>query len=130
MPDVKNEKSIGELCADLARDTSALMRQEVALARAEIGGSAKKLAPNLMSLGIGGAVGFAALLAIVAAAIIALANWLPWAAAALVVGIALGIAAALLVSKALTALRTVDFTPRQTVETLKEDARWAKEQMK
>ena len=130
MADLKQDKSIGELFADLARDTAALMRQEVALARAEIGGTASRVAPNLASIAVGAAVAFAALLSIVAAAIILLAEWLPWAAAALIVGIAVGIVGYLLVTNAVSALKRTDFTPRQTVETLKEDARWAKEQMK
>jgi hypothetical protein len=36
----------------------------------------------------------------------------------------------LLVSKARAALQATDVTPQQTVETLKEDAAWVKQQIK
>jgi membrane protein implicated in regulation of membrane protease activity len=75
------------------------------------------------------AVGYAALLAILAAAIIGLANFLPWWAASLIVGVAVGIVAFLLISPALKALKETSLTPNQTVETLKEDAEWLKNQV-
>jgi uncharacterized membrane-anchored protein YhcB (DUF1043 family) len=62
-------------------------------------------------------------------AIIGLANFLPWWAAALIVGVAVGIVAFLLISPALKALKETSLTPNQTVETLKEDAEWLKNQV-
>jgi hypothetical protein len=46
------------------------------------------------------------------------------------VAVLVGIIAAVVISKALAALKNTEVAPRQTVETLKEDAQWAKQQMK
>ena|SRR5690348_11485784 len=129
MPD-KQDRSIGELFAQLASDTGLLIRQEIALAKVELSQKASDVGRNVGYLVLGGAVAYAALLALLAAIIILLANVMPWWLAALVVAIVVGIIAGVLVSKALAALKKTEVAPRQTVETLKEDAQWAKQQMK
>jgi hypothetical protein len=50
--------------------------------------------------------------------------------AALLVGVLVGGIGWLLIGKAISALQQTDVTPRQTVETLKEDATWMKQQIK
>jgi uncharacterized membrane protein YqjE len=129
MPD-KQDRSIGELFSQLASDTGLLIRQEIALAKVELSQKASDVGRNVGYLVLGGAVAYAALLALLAAIIILLANVMPWWLAALVVAIVVGIIAGVLVSKALAALKKTEVAPRQTVETLKEDAQWAKQQMK
>lgn len=126
---VKEERSLGELFSELASDTGTLVRQEVALAQAEITKKATSVGKNVGFLVIGGAVGYAAALAVIAAVIIALANFIPPWAAALIVGVVVGIAAYIMISSALAALKKTDLTPRETVETLKEDAQWLKNQV-
>ncbi len=126
---IKEERSLGDLFSELASETSTLVRQEVALAQTELTQKATSVGKNVGFLVVGGAVGYAALLAILAAAIIGLANFLPWWAAALIVGVAVGIVAFLLISPALKALKETSLTPNQTVETLKEDAEWLKNQV-
>ncbi|MDQ3800312.1 MAG: phage holin family protein [Acidobacteriota bacterium] len=125
----REERSLGELFSELAAETSTLVRQEVALAQTELTQKATKVGKNVGFLVVGGAVGYAALLAVIAAVIIGLANFIPAWAAALVVGVVVGIVAYLLISSALTALKKTDLTPRNTVETLKEDAQWLKNQV-
>jgi hypothetical protein len=129
MPE-KQDRSIGDLFSELANETALLIRQEIALAKAELIQKASRVGLNIGFLVLGGAIAYAALLAFLAALIILLANVVPWWAAALIVAVAVGIVAAVLISKALTALKKTDIAPRQTVETLKEDAQWAKQQMK
>jgi len=126
---VKEERSLGDLFSELATETSTLVRQEVALAQTELTQKATSVGKNVGFLVVGGAVGYAALLAILAAAIIGLAYFVPWWAAALIVGVAVGIVAFLLISSALKALKETSLTPNQTVETLKEDAEWLKNQV-
>lgn len=125
----KEEKSLGDLFSALASDTSTLVRQEVALAQVELTQKATKVGKNVGFLVVGGAVGYAALLAVIAAVIIGLSYFIPAWAAALIVGAVVGIVAYLLISSALTALKNTDLTPRETVETLKEDAQWLKNQV-
>jgi uncharacterized membrane protein YqjE len=129
MPD-KQDRSIGDLLSDLASDTGLLVRQEIALAKVELSQKAAVAGRNIGYLAVGGAVGYAAFLALLAAIIILLANVMSWWLAALIVAILVGIAAAVLISKALATLKKMEIAPRQTVETLKEDAQWAKQQMK
>ncbi|HEX8737235.1 MAG TPA: phage holin family protein [Pyrinomonadaceae bacterium] len=125
----KEERSLGDLFSELAAETSTLVRQEVALAQTELTQKATKVGKNVGFLLVGGAVGYAALLAIIAAVIIGLANFIPAWASALIVGAVVGIVAYLLISSALSELKKTDLTPRETVETLKEDAQWLKNQV-
>ncbi len=129
MPD-KQDRSIGELFSELASETSLLVRQEIALAKVELTQTAAHVGRNVGYLVLGGAVAYAALLALLAAVIILLANVMPWWVAALLVAVLVGIVAGVLISKALAALKKTEVAPRQTVETLKEDTQWAKQQMK
>ena len=129
MQERKEDRSLGELFAGLANDTGTLVRQEVALAKAELTQNATQVGKHVGSLVVGGAVGYAAFLAVMAAAIIGLGRVIPLWAAALVIGVAVAVVAWLLVSGALRALRQTDVVPRRTVETLKEDAQWVKDRV-
>jgi uncharacterized membrane protein YqjE len=126
----KQDRSIGELFSELANETALLIRQEVALAKVELTQKANRVGRNVGYLVLGGAIAYAALLALLATIIILLANVMAWWVAALVVAVLVGIIAAVLISKAWAALKNTEVVPRQTVETLKEDAQWAKQQMK
>src|SRR4051812_24413686 len=123
-------KPLGDLFGDLASEMSHLVRQEVALAKVEIGQKAKHVGRNVGYLVIGGAVGYAALLAVIAAIIMLLAKVMPNWGATLLVGVLVAGISWLLIGKALAALQETEVTPRQTVETLKEDATWMKQQIK
>ena len=123
-------RPLGDLFGDLAAEMSNLVRQEVALAKVEVAQKAKYVGRNVGYLVVGGAVAYVAMLAIVAAIIMLLAKVLPDWGAALLVGVVIGIVGWLLIGKAMTALQNTDLTPRETVETLKEDATWMKEQIK
>ena len=123
------ERSLGDLFSELAAETSTLVRQEVALAQTELTQKATSVGKNVGFLVVGGAVGYAALLAVLAAAIIGLAHFVPAWAAALIVGAVVGIIAFLLVSSALKSLKQTELTPRETVKSLKEDAEWLKNEV-
>ncbi len=124
-----DERPLGELLSDLVSETTTLVRNEVALAKVEITQKVTKAGTNIGSLVIGGAIGYAALLAFCAAAILLLARVMPDWLAALIVGGIVACVAWLMISKALTALRNMDMKPQETVESLKEDAQWIKEQI-
>ena len=126
---VKEERSLGDLFSELAAETGTLVRQEVALAQTELTQKATTVGKNVGFLAVGGAIGYAALLAVLTAVILGLANFVPTWAAALIVGAAVGIVAYLLISSGLKALQETNLIPTQTVETLKEDAEWMKNQV-
>jgi len=125
-----DNRPLGDLFSDLATDMSNLVRQEVALARVEVTQKAKYLGRNVGYLVVGGAVAYAGLLAIIAAIIMLLDRVMPAWGAALLVGVVVAGIAWLLIGKAMAALQQADLTPRETVETLKEDATWMKQQVK
>jgi xanthine/uracil permease len=107
---------------------TALLRQEMALATTEVGRNVGQAGRSIGVLAMGGLVAYAGLLAIVAAVIILLAHMIEWWLAAFLVGIVVAGIGYVLVRRALNALQQIDFTPRQTVATLKEDLEWAKDQ--
>jgi Putative Actinobacterial Holin-X, holin superfamily III len=123
-------RPLGDLFGDLATDMSNLVRQEVTLAKVEITQKAKYVGRNVGYLVVGGAVAYAALLAIIAAIIMLLARVMPNWGATLIVGVVVGAIGWMLIGKAMMALQKADLTPRETVETLKEDATWMKQQIK
>lgn len=126
----RDERSLGDLFSELARETSTLVRQEVELARAELSEQASHAARPAVSLVLGGVLAYAGLLAVVAGIVLALeAAGLPLWVAALLVGLVVAGVGGLLVLQARSALKRTDLTPRRTIETLKEDRAWAKEQI-
>lgn len=125
----REEPSLGELFAELSRETSTLVHQEVALAKAELSTKASKIGKDAAFIGAGAAIGYAGFLALVATVIIVLAAWgLPWWLSALIVGIVVAAIGGFLVQKGLDSLKHEDMAPRETVQTLKENAQWAREQ--
>ena len=125
----RDERSMGDLFKELAAETGTLVRQEVALAQVEISAKASRVGKNVGYLAVGGAVGFAAVLALLAGVVLGLSYFVPAWLAAILVGLAVGIAAYVLISSALTELRQTNFVPEETVESLKEDAQWLKNQV-
>jgi hypothetical protein len=125
----REEKSLGDLFADLAANTGTLVRQEVALAQAEVTYKATKAGKDIGFLIVGGAVAYAGVLALGAALILGLAAFMPTWLAALIVGVLVVGVAFFMISSALNSLKRSDPMPRNTIETIKEDAQWLKKEM-
>lgn len=130
MPELRQERSLGELFGQLTQDMTLLVRQEIQLARTEMSDKLSRFTTNLVSVLSGGFVAYLGGLALVAALILAirdLANIsLAWSA--LIVGAVLAIVGYVMLQKGMKELKRVDLAPRRTVETLKDDVQWAKEQ--
>lgn len=124
----RDERSLGELFSELAQETSTLVRQEVNLAKTEMSQKASSAGKHVGVLAAGGALAYAGLLAVLAGIIALLNDVMPLWVAALLVGIVVAVVGYLLVKRGLDALKREDFAPRETIETLKEDQEWAKEQ--
>jgi hypothetical protein len=130
MPELKQERSIGELFGQLTQDMTLLVRQEVQLARTEMSEKLSRFATNLISVATGGFVAYLGGLALVAALILAvrdLAN-ISLALSAFIVGAVLAIIGYVMLQRGVKEIKRVDLAPRRTVETLKDDVQWAKEQ--
>lgn len=128
MEQPKEERSVGELLSELTRELSTLFRQEVTLAKTEMTQKASKAGKDVGFLAVGGAVAYAGFLAILAGVVLALGLVLPWWLSALIVGVVVAAIGYFLIRKGQTALKQIDLTPQETVETLKEDKQWLKEQ--
>jgi hypothetical protein len=126
---VKEEPSLGDLFSNLTAETAALVRQEAALAQVELTNKATAVGKDVGYLVVGGAVAYAALLVLLAAVVMILANVVPIWASALIVAVIVGAVAFFPISSALTALRKIELTPRESVESIKEDAKWLKDQV-
>ena len=130
MAQLREERSLGDLFAELASETTTLLRQEVKLAKAEMTQSATEAGRGVAVLVAGGAVAYAGFLALLAAAVIGLwqAGLEPWVAA-LIVGAVVAVIGIILVLRAKESLSASNRAPRRTVRTIKEDTAWVKEQV-
>ena len=130
MPELKQERSIGELFGQLSQDMTLLVRQEIQLARTEMSDKLSRFSTNLISVLAGGFVAYLGGLALVACVILALRDLanISLAVSALIVGAILAIIGWIMLQRGLKDMKRVDLAHRRTVETLKDDVQWAKEQ--
>jgi hypothetical protein len=124
-----DDRSLGQMFADLSRETRTLIQQEIQLAKTELTEKASSMAKAVALIVGGGLLAYGGLLAIVAAIVLVLiAIGLPAWAGALLAGIVVAGAGYLLIRSGLAVLRPQKLAPRQTIETLKEDAQWLRSQ--
>ena len=122
------EASIGELVKRLTEDAGNLVRQEIQLAKTEMTEKGKEVGKGA------GILGGAAVLALLAAGVLTaflvllLDLFMPTWLAALIVGVVYLAIAAFLAKRGQTALQQVKPVPEQTIETVKEDVEWLKNQ--
>lgn len=122
-----NEQPVGELLKQLANETTTLVRQELDLAKAEMREKGRIAAPAVGMFGAATAMALLAAGVLTAFLVLALDGVMPNWLAALVVALVYGAAAALLYLRGKKRVDAVGSpAPRQTIETLKEDAQWVK----
>jgi len=121
---------IGELLARTGRELADLLRCEVELARIELTEEARATAKASVVLIVGAIAAVLAVLLLLFAAAWGLAEGMAPGWAFLIVGALTAVGATLLVLAGRQRLAQVDLVPRQTTTTLKEDARWASQQLR
>ncbi|GAA4903812.1 putative superfamily III holin-X [Stackebrandtia albiflava] len=119
-----SETSIGRLIGDISDDVSQLFRQEVELAKAEVREEAGKAGKAAGMLGTAGFAGYMVAILLTGAVVLALSYVMPAIWAVLIVAVLWGVVGLIAYLSGRKRLRDVSPVPRQTVETLKEDARW------
>ncbi len=124
----KEGRGVGELLGDLYRDAERMIRLEIEFAKTEIAQKATRVGKNVGFLVAGGVVAYAGFLAILAGIIALLGLLIPIWLSALIIGILVAGAGAFLAWKGLQTLRQEPATPQRTIETLKEDQEWMKDQ--
>jgi uncharacterized membrane protein YqjE len=120
------DESVGELVSQLTTDLGQLTRQELALARAELQAEAKKAGKGTGMLGGAAFAGWMMALFLSLTAMWALDKAMDLVWAALVVAAVWAVVAAVLGMTGRRELREVHPKPDQTIESLKEDAKWLK----
>ncbi|BFV60947.1 phage holin family protein [Kitasatospora sp. CMC57] len=120
------DRSLGDLIGEITDDLGQLVRDEIELAKAEIKQEATKAGKASGMLAGAGYAGHLVLLLGSLTVVFALGNVMNLAWAALVVTGLWAVGGAVLFLVGRKRLREVRPAPRQTIETLKEDAAWAR----
>ena len=122
---------MGEVFKQLSDDLSTLVRQELRLAQAEMTEKGKRAGFGAGMFGGAGVIGLVALGTFSAFLIAALSKAMDvWLAALIVTVTYVALAGMLALSGKQRVSQASPAVPEQTIETLKEDARWAKTQVK
>jgi Putative Actinobacterial Holin-X, holin superfamily III len=119
-------ESFGELLGELANNSAALVRDEIELAKQEMTEKVSGLRSGVVTLAVGGLIGFVALLTLTAAAVAGLAHVMDTGLAALLVGVVLAIVGGSITFMGIGRLKRTNLKPEQTIETLEEDKEWLK----
>ena len=120
------ERSTGELLKQLSQETSTLVRQELELARAELSDRGKRASAGAGLFGGAGAMGLVTLGALTAFLIAVLDTGMRLWLAALIVAVVEAAITAVLAMRGRDRIKEATPPAPQTVDTVKEDVRWAK----
>jgi F0F1-type ATP synthase assembly protein I len=121
------DKSLGELFGDLGREIGDLVREEFELARTETRQEVRKATQAGGSLAAAAAAGLLMLIFLSAALAWLLDQWINTALSFLIVGLIWAVVAIVTFAFARNRMREIEPMP-QTMESLKEDAEWVKQQ--
>ncbi len=133
-----SHETIGELISHLLENAALLLRQEIDLARAEIVEKASRVKGGAIKVGAGAVLGVVGVILLAVAAMLGLTLLLslalnPTAAAciaALIVGAILAGVGAWLFTDGIKQADSQSLAPRRTLDSLKENARWASNQLR
>jgi uncharacterized membrane protein YqjE len=121
------DHSTGELLKRLSDETTTLVRQEIELMKAELSEKGKTAGLGAGMFGGAGLFGVGAFLALTAFFIALLDGAMPiWAAALIVAVVYAAVAGVLALRGRQKVQEAAPAAPEQTIESVKEDVRWAK----
>lgn len=120
------EPSLGQLIGEVTEDLQRLLRQEIALAKAEVREEAGKAGKAAGLLGGAGFAGYMFAVLASLAAVFGLASVMDLGWATLIIAAVWAIAGGALFAAGRERLRAVSPKPERTIETLKEDAEWVR----
>ena len=137
-PDEPSLRSLPRLVAGLGRDTSRLVQDEIALAKAELREGVASLLRGVAIVAAGGALALVALIVLIETLVKGvtslLAQGVPLGVAVwlgpLLVALVFGAAGAFVVLKGKAVLESASLTPKQTVQTFQETKEWLKTRAK
>jgi uncharacterized membrane protein YqjE len=121
------DQGVGDLVKELSSQVSTLVRQEVELAKVEVGEKGKKASVGVGMFGGAGVAGLLMLGSLTAFLILVLHLAIPAWAAALIATALWGVVAGVLALQGRSKLQELgNPIPEQTIETVKEDIQWAR----
>ena len=118
--------SPGELASEVAKDMSTLVRQELALAKAELRQEARTAGTAFGAFGGAGFAGYFVLVFLSLAMMWALGSVMALGWAALIVAAVWAVVAGALALLGRSKLKAFNPKPERTIETVKEDVQWAR----
>jgi uncharacterized membrane protein YqjE len=125
------ERGTGELLKQLSDHTTTLVRQEIELAKAELGEKGKKAGLGASMFGGAGLFAVFAFAALTTCIIVALDSAMPlWLAALIPAVIYAAVAGALALQGRTKVQEAAPLVPEQASESVKENVQWAKTQAK
>jgi tetrahydromethanopterin S-methyltransferase subunit C len=125
------ERPVGELMRELSEQTTALVRKEIELAKAELAAKGKKAGLGAGLFGGAGMFGVFAFGALTATLILALATAVaPWLAALIVTAVYGAVAGVLALQGKNKVQAATPPVPEQAVDSTKEDVAWVKSRAK
>jgi hypothetical protein len=129
-PSADSEPQLRDLLRQLAAEGSALLRNEMALAKLEMREMGRELAIDSAKVATALALALVGGLAVTTAAIIALGNLLGgmYALSALIIGVVLLAAGAIFARSGIAGLKKPP-RPEQTVQTMKDNREWARDEV-
>jgi uncharacterized membrane protein YqjE len=125
------EPALGDLFRQLAQDSATLVRQEMALAKAELKSNVKSVARDAAMVAVGGILALVGVTVLIAFLVVAVGDALDnyWLGA-LIVGVLFLLVGGILAMTSLKKLKNEDVAPTRTLETLKEDKQWLQSEIK
>ena len=126
-----DEIPLSELLRELAADGRRLVRDEIGLAKLELGQSARAAAAVGALVGAGVVIGAFGAACLVAALVIGIGGLVgSYWASALGVGVLLSVVGGLALVIGLERVRSTRIAPEKTIETLRDDVDWASDEVR
>lgn len=132
MNPMKEERSVSELVSNLTNEASALIRNEVELAKAEISQKVSQVGSGVTSIAAGGAILYAGFLVLLAALVAAIHEafgleraWI----SPLIVGLVVALIGGIMLMRGRSNLKAKNLKPKRVIATLRRDREFAREQL-
>jgi hypothetical protein len=122
-----DERSLPGNIAELTHQTIDLLRKEMKLAKVEVGEKLDQARQGLMNMVMGSMVLFCGVLALLAAAVLGIGLYIPYWAAALIVGGVVTLIGVAMLGKGRHDVRAHNLEPERTMQELKRDKRLVQE---
>jgi hypothetical protein len=136
--DIRNPEAGGKplmsLFSDLFRETSTLVHNEAELAKAELSEKVSQVGTGAAEIAVAGGIFFAGFLVLLFAAVGAIGMWIgtenaAWAAP-LIVGVVVMIIGYILLKRGQSQMKPANLAPQRTMQSLRDDANFAREHVR